>query len=150
MALRILSSEISRAPHSGPGSAERALQNLRESAIAAHRDGACNGPGSNHRPAARITGVSLYALPEQILFPEAAPARRQERSRGLRLRKVSRTKQVPDSSQSTKYEVLNGWYCTPVPFAVCFPSAVPTNLLPRPGNKWTRTSAYWLPIGRAL
>jgi Bacterial sugar transferase len=88
VALRILRGEISRTPHSFSGHAVCPLRSLRQPRIAAHRGGACPGPGIRHWPASRIAGVSLRALPQQILLPEATPARRKERSGGLEPLKV--------------------------------------------------------------
>src|ERR1700740_712920 len=88
MALRVLRSEVSRAPHSVSGFDVCPLPNLRQSGIAARRGGACARPGLNRRAVARITCFSLRSLPEQILLRKAAVAGRQERSCGLGLLKV--------------------------------------------------------------
>lgn len=83
MALRILRSKISRAPHAASGFAVCPLRNLRQPGTATHRGGArfrpslypCAAPGSSR--------VSLRTLPQQILLRKAPPARRQKRGCGL-------------------------------------------------------------------
>ena len=106
MALRILRGEISRTPHSFSGHAVCPLRNLRQPGIAAHRGGACPGPGIRHWAASRIACVSLRALPEQIFLREAAPARRRARSCGLESLKVfeyrTSTRSHPNSRRPSR------------------------------------------------
>ena len=131
MALRILRSKIPRTPHSTSAFAVCPLRKLWQPGITAHRGGTCRRPDIPHRPTPRITCVSLHALPEQILFNKADPARRQEKGRGLESSILRVPNRVPHFSPITTYEVPSSWYRTPVPFAVCLQTGAEKDGRPR-------------------